>query len=161
MTRRHPPVAAKLPERARPAASPIFSIEFDVLRGSYENRPWLRILFARSLVVTSRPFMKTIMVRYKTSEAEAETNAALVRAVYEELHAKQLQGVRYATYRLPDGVTFVHLATHDGDSSQLTTLPTFRAFQEQLKQRCVELPVATEVTVVGAHGLPWFEGAAK
>jgi hypothetical protein len=46
------------------------------------------------------------MVRYKTKEARAEENAALIRAVFEELRTRAPGGLRYASYRLPDGVSF-------------------------------------------------------
>ena len=96
--------------------------------------------------------MKTIVVRYKTIEAHGDANAALIRAVFSELHERHPQGLRYTSYRAADGVSFVHLATHDGpDSSALTGLPAFKAFQEQLKSRCVEPPVVTELSVVGAY----------
>ncbi len=107
--------------------------------------------------------MRTVMVRYKTLEAEAETNARLVRAVFEELGRKNPLGLRYATYRLSDGVTFVHLATLEvTGQNPLNTLPAFQAFQENIKARCVEPPVVSELSVVGSYGIPWFaagEGA--
>jgi hypothetical protein len=57
----------------------------------------------------TRVLMKTIMVRYKTSETHADANDASVRAVFEELRSRSPAGLRYASYRLADGVTFVHL----------------------------------------------------
>lgn len=98
--------------------------------------------------------MRTIMVRYKTSEASADSNAALVRAVFEELRACAPQGLRYASYRLADGVTFVHLATLETrDDNPLATLPSFKAFQAGIKERCVEPPVVVELSLVGSYGL--------
>jgi hypothetical protein len=104
--------------------------------------------------------MKTLMVRYKTAEEHAETNAGLVRAVYDELRARAPQGIRYATYQLPDGVTFVHLATHAHDPSLLTSMPAFKAFQAGIKQRCVEQPVVTELSVVDSYGFGPLPGGA-
>lgn len=97
--------------------------------------------------------MRTVMVRYKTTEAQAEANATLVHAVFDELRARAPTGFRYATYRLADGVSFVHIATHaaEGDNP-LTTLASFKAFQAQIKERCVELPVVTELSPVDAYG---------
>ncbi len=96
--------------------------------------------------------MKTIMVRYKTSSAaQADANEALVRAVFEELRARAPGGLRYASYRLADGLTFVHVATHEADNP-LTGLPSFKAFQAQLKDRCAELPVVTELSPVDSYG---------
>lgn len=104
--------------------------------------------------------MKTIMVRYKTHPHAAEENAALVRAVYAELHEKGRPGLRYATYRLPDGVSFVHFATHEGDSTLLTGMPAFKAFVANIKERCEELPVTVELSTVGAYDFAAQGGAA-
>jgi hypothetical protein len=91
---------------------------------------------------------RTVMVRYKTSQDHAATNEKLVHAVFDELRAKKPVGVNYATYKLSDGVTFVHVAMLDGADGALTDMPAFKAFQKDLKERCVELPVVTEMTIV-------------
>jgi hypothetical protein len=90
------------------------------------------------------------MVRYKTSDAQADTNASLVRAVFEELRQRAPAGLRYASYRLADGVTFVHIATTP-DDNPLTALPAFKEFQKDLKARCVELPVVTELHELASY----------
>jgi len=98
--------------------------------------------------------MRTVMVRYKTAAAHAAANAALVHAVFDELRGRTPAGLRYATYALADGVTFVHIATHDApDANVLTELPAFKAFQSQLEERCVEPPVVTELSPVDSYGL--------
>ena len=98
--------------------------------------------------------MKTILVRYKTSEAHAGANEALVRAVFDELRGRAPGGIRYASYKLEDGVTFIHIATLETpEENPLAALPTFKAFQRQIKDRCVEPPVVTEVSIVGSYGL--------
>lgn len=103
---------------------------------------------------TSKAMAKrTILVRYKTSEAQAHANEALVRAVFDELRAREPGGLRYASYKLADGVTFIHIATLDTpDDHALTALPSFLAFQAQLKDRCVEPPVVTGLFVVDSYG---------
>jgi hypothetical protein len=100
--------------------------------------------------------MKTIMVRYKTSQTHADANEILVRAVFDELRTRAPGGFRYACYRLTDGMTFVHIATMAfADDNPLAVLSSFRAFQEQLqlKDRCVEPPVVTELSAVDSYGL--------
>jgi hypothetical protein len=97
--------------------------------------------------------MKTIMVRYKTSSKEnADKNAALVRAVFEELHARAPGGIRYTSYVAGDGLSFVHIATHEGSSDTLTGLASFKEFQREIKSRCSEPPVVTELSAVGSYG---------
>jgi hypothetical protein len=97
---------------------------------------------------------KTIMVRYRTAEMHAGANEALVRAVFDELRARAPVGLRYASYLLADGVTFVHIATLETpDENPLVLLPSFKAFQKELKDRCVEPPVITELSAVDSYGL--------
>ena len=96
--------------------------------------------------------MKTIMVQYKTTEAQATANKALVRAVFDELSNQRPWGVRYASYRLADGLTFLHVATIDTpDVNPLSALPSFKNFQKDLRARCVEPPVVTELSLIGSY----------
>lgn len=96
--------------------------------------------------------MKTLLVRYTTTEESAAANAALVRAVFDELRALAPGGLRYASYQLGDGRTFLHLASIESPAANpLLSLPAFKAFQASLRERCVEPPVVTELTEVGAY----------
>jgi hypothetical protein len=92
------------------------------------------------------------MVRYRVKPDRADENERLVRAVYEELHETQPDGLRYRTLRLDDGVTFVHLADSESATSPLTEVGAFKAFQEELADRCEEQPVVTVVEEVGSYG---------
>ena len=62
--------------------------------------------------------MSPIMVRYKVQPDLAETNAELVRAVYEDLDRVRPSHIRYVTFQLDDGVTFVHLYANDSCDGQ-------------------------------------------
>ena len=95
--------------------------------------------------------MRRVMVRYKVKPDRAAENEALVRAVYEELAASEPPGLRYATYRLEDGVTFVHLATVEGDRNPLSEVEAFARFQADIRDRCDEPPVATEAQTIGSY----------
>jgi hypothetical protein len=99
--------------------------------------------------------MTITMVRYTVRPEQAAANEELVRAVYAELHATQPHGLRYATFRAEDGVGFVHLAVNEADTgpSPLTAVPAFRRFQEGIRERCADPPVAIELRQVGAFGL--------
>ena len=57
--------------------------------------------------------MRQVMVRYKVKPDRVTENEELVRAVYEELRRTEPAGLRYATFKLDDGVSFVHLASND------------------------------------------------
>jgi hypothetical protein len=80
----------------------------------------------------------------------AEENERLVRDVYEELGRLRPDGFHYATFKLDNGVTFVHLATHEGDHNPLPEVAAFRRFQEGLGERCATAPVLTDVEEVGS-----------
>lgn len=96
--------------------------------------------------------MKTMMIRYKTSEARADENAALIREVFDEIRARAPEGLRYETYRHADGVTFVHMATvTNPEKDWINALPSFKAFQAQLKERCVEPPVISELNAFESY----------
>ena len=55
--------------------------------------------------------MRRVMVRYTVRPDQSEANEALVREVYDELDRTRPEGLRYATFRLDDGVSFVHVAS--------------------------------------------------
>jgi hypothetical protein len=95
--------------------------------------------------------MRQVIVRYKVKPGRAEENEALVRAVYEELRDVAPAGLRYATFRLEDGVSFVHVSATDGESNPLSEVSAFRRFQENIRERCDEPPVVTQLHEVGSY----------
>jgi len=95
---------------------------------------------------------KTVVVRYRTRPDAADENASLVQAVFASLAEIGPGDFRYTTYRLADGVTFVHVARFAGTDNPLATLPAFAEFQRELAQRCVEQPAPSEATIVGSYG---------
>ena len=98
--------------------------------------------------------MGSTMVRYKVRPERADENVALVEAVYAELAREKPGGLRYATFRLPDGVSFVHVVIEtDQPGRILGGLASFRAFQQDIEGRCDEAPIATEVALVGSYGV--------
>jgi hypothetical protein len=96
--------------------------------------------------------MPYVMVRYRVHPDRVPENEQLVRAVYEELAASQPDGLHYATFKLPDGVTFIHLAQHD-EPNPLSTSAAFQRFQEGIKARCDEPPAVTQLDEVGSYRL--------
>jgi|SRR5690242_18288046 hypothetical protein len=97
--------------------------------------------------------MRQVMVRYTVKPEEAENNTELVHAVYEELHRDNPSGMRYATFQLDDGVSFIHLHSSDSEDGAkvLPSLPAFQRFQAGIADRCVEGPVVTELREVGSY----------
>jgi len=98
--------------------------------------------------------MGSTMVRYKVRPDRADENVALVQAVYEELGRKRPEGLRYATFRLPDGVSFMHIVIEsDQPGRVLGEIAAFKAFSSDIESRCDEPPVATEITLVGSYAV--------
>lgn len=96
----------------------------------------------------------TKIVRYRVAPSRGDENADLVRAVFEELAATSPDGFHYVTFRLDDGLTFVHVATIES-TNPLASSTAFARFQAEIEERCEEGPVVADATVVGAFGLPY------
>jgi hypothetical protein len=96
--------------------------------------------------------MQRVMVRYKVKPDLTARNEELVRAVYDELRRTDPAGLRYATFQLEDGVTFIHLAAIEADAGRdvLTGLESFKRFQAGVAERCDEPPVVTATREIGS-----------
>ncbi len=94
---------------------------------------------------------RTLIIRYRTRPDAAEENSRLVEAVFDALAELKPRDFCYSTYRLADGVSFVHIARLDGAENPLATLPAFDEFRRDVAQRCVEQPAPSEATVVGSY----------
>jgi hypothetical protein len=97
--------------------------------------------------------MKRVMVRYKVKPDRVAENEALVRAVYEELRRSQPPGLRYATFRLEDGVSFMHLSSTADGQNPLTQVEAFARFTHDIAERCDEPPVVTALEEIGSYRL--------
>ena len=120
---------------------------------SYGSQPGLDR--QRTRTVPSRESeMGSSMVRYKVRPDRADENVTLVEAVYEQLDRERPEGLHYATFRLPDGVSFMHIVVEsDQPGSVLGQLAAFKAFSADIQSRCDEPPVATEITLVGSYAI--------
>jgi len=96
--------------------------------------------------------MNQRLIRYKTRPDMADKNAELVAAVFAELKAARPEGLRYLTLRLEDDtfIHFVEITTDDGTSA-LPKLAAFQAFQNGIRERCVEPPLVRGASVVGNY----------
>ena len=98
--------------------------------------------------------MGSSMVRYKVRPDQADENEALVKAVYEQLGRERPEGLHYATFRLPDGVSFMHVVFESDQPGRiLNEVAAFKAFAAGVEGRSEEPPVATELTLVGSYGV--------
>jgi L-rhamnose mutarotase len=96
--------------------------------------------------------MRQVMVRYKIKPERVEENVELIRAVYDEIHRTKPAGLRYATFKLDDGVSFVHLAVTESEegASPLSTVDAFQEFQKNIEDRTDEGPVVTDLDQIGS-----------
>jgi hypothetical protein len=94
--------------------------------------------------------MRRVMVRYKVKPDQVAANEQLVRDVYEELSRAQPSGFHYGTFKLEDGVSFVHIASQEGERNPLADVAAFQRFQENIRERCDEPPVVTPMDEVGS-----------
>lgn len=98
--------------------------------------------------------MGEVVVRYKVKPERVEENERLIQGVYAELAERAPAGLRYATFRLDDGVSFVHIAsieTEDG-SNPLRGISAFADFGRDIAERCDEPPVVQDSQLVGSYG---------
>jgi hypothetical protein len=95
--------------------------------------------------------VKQVMVRYQVKPGRTEENEELVRGVYDELRRAEFAGLRYATFKLDDDVTFVHIAVETGEGDRsLADLNAFKAFTKDIGERCDVAPVASGLREVGS-----------
>ena len=91
----------------------------------------------------------TKVIRYRTKPEQADENERLIREVFVELARDDPDGLQYATFRLDDGVSFVHVAVLEGEENPLTSSPAFAAFQAGVAERCAEGPIPADATAIG------------
>jgi quinol monooxygenase YgiN len=97
--------------------------------------------------------MRQVMVRYKVKPERAQENVELVRAVYDELGRTEPAGLRYATFQLEDGVSFVHFSTTEDGHNPLADVQAFKQFQQDIGDRCDEPPVVSRLREIGSFNL--------
>lgn len=96
--------------------------------------------------------MEKVIVRYKVKPGKAGENEQLIKGVYQQLDEEGMEGLRYSTYKLEDGLTFMHIANYNREGkAPLTSIESFKKFQAEMKDRCDELPVVYHVTEIGLY----------
>ncbi len=91
--------------------------------------------------------MSAVVIRYQTKPEAADENQRLIENVFAELAATAPPGLRYSSFRLADGVTFVHVADGEG----LTEVPAFQEFQRTFADRLADDLVREDATLVGSY----------
>lgn len=93
----------------------------------------------------------TTVIRYETRPDAADENQRLVEGVFRELAEAAPDGLRYAAFRLADGVTYVHVVQREGESDALTGLAAFAEFQRDARARMAGPPERGDATLVGSY----------
>ncbi len=99
--------------------------------------------------------MKRVLVQYKVKEDKAEENINFIKKVFKELQENSPDGLRYASFVQPDGVSFVHIAsieTEDG-TNPLSQSTAFGKIQKGIKDRCEVPPAAVDLNDIGSFNL--------
>jgi hypothetical protein len=93
--------------------------------------------------------MTKTMVRYTVRSEQAALNEELIRAVFAELRELEPADFRYQVLVLDDGVSFVHVVEYDDGANPLPGLASFRRYIAEVRERCEDQPIVTEVREVG------------
>jgi hypothetical protein len=80
--------------------------------------------------------MKRVMVRYKVKADRAAENENYISKVFEQLKNDRPSGLRYASFKLNDGVSFVHIVSIDAPdgSNPLGELSAFKVFIRRMSR---------------------------
>jgi hypothetical protein len=102
--------------------------------------------------------MSVLMLTTKVKEENAADAQAALEKLFKELEQAQPAGVRYATTRLSDGVTFVAFLEVENSEdplrdNPLRALPAHAELLENLKQWVAEPAAVEHMTVVGSYRL--------
>lgn len=96
---------------------------------------------------------EAFVVRYQMRPETADQNQLLIENVFTELAAACPQGLRYAAFRLADGVTFVHIGVSEPGGASLPDFASFQEFQREFGTRAAGQPAAGGATVIGSYGV--------
>lgn len=90
--------------------------------------------------------MKAVKVEYRVRKEYVETNQSNIKQVMDDLKALNNPNIKYSSFLLEDGQTFVHFAMYpDEATSQIVpNLASFGKFRTELKASEPESPPKSE-----------------
>jgi hypothetical protein len=100
---------------------------------------------------------KTVVVRYTLNPAAYAEHVQLIDGVLAQLRDVHPSTVDYQVMCLADGVSFIHVSTHDTEdgANPLTELSAFTEFTRAIADRVTSPPTPSETTIIGQYrGLP-------
>lgn len=97
--------------------------------------------------------MNQRMIRYAVKPDCALENERLVAEVFVQLNREKPAGLHYATFRIDDGVSFIHIVSCEGmeGADPLRDLPAFKAFRAGISDRCATQPVTVDLHEIGSY----------
>ena len=96
--------------------------------------------------------MSHTIVTYTVKPGCEQENAALVRAVFEEVAQTKPSGFRYAVFQSPDSREFIHLYTDEGAApGALQQLSAFQSFVAGAADRHEQAATFKEFKLIGAY----------
>ena len=96
--------------------------------------------------------MSQTIVTYTVKPGREEENAALVRAVFDELARSRPAGFRYAVFRAAGSGEFIHVYTDEGaEAGALQELPAFQAFVAGAPARHEQPATFQQFELIGAY----------
>ena len=86
--------------------------------------------------------MKSVKVQYTVKAEYADTNKKNVAKVMADLRELAHPGIKYSTFVMEDGKTFIHFGMYADQEALdvVNNLPSFQSFREQLKASGPEAP---------------------
>ena len=98
--------------------------------------------------------MNVLTVRAKLKEEHVAEAEAAVKRMFAAIERERLEGIRYASIKLEDGVTFLALLeVEEGVENPLLGLPEAREFYDRLPEWYVEPPEVGPGTPIGSYRL--------
>jgi heme-degrading monooxygenase HmoA len=93
------------------------------------------------------------VIQYKLKADRVTENEQLIKALFRQIHERKPEGVRYAVYKLADGLGFMHIIFYETEEAHqaFTSLSAFRDFQAQARDRFEESPVVSEAEEIGSY----------
>ena len=96
--------------------------------------------------------MMTMLIRAKVKDAHAAEVESAVQKLFAAIEAAEPQGVRYTSYRVADGGTYVIvLELRDESENPLPAITGFREFQDGLGGWLAEPAIPERLTAVGEY----------
>jgi hypothetical protein len=96
---------------------------------------------------------KSVVVSYTVRPDAHAEHVRLIEGVFAQLRAQHPDTVDYQVMCLADGVSFVHVSTHDtaDGTNPLPALPAFQDFSRDAGARVSTPPTPAEATTIGAY----------